>query len=296
MSVSSPAAFLRGPDGWQRAHFTFQNSRQGNTRLTKQFFQYPFHITRPVHLDSEWPELATLIMQSTSGGLYRDDRLSLSLKFNKNSCAHVTTQSSTKVHSMEEYGNAKFNISVLVDSGAHAELINDAMILFPESRLDTDLDILVDKDSSAIITDSALWHEPDKNLTYQGFSEPRFNSFKQTISIRKTDDLAPSVRECQWSGKESVVGVSTWSKYKVQGSIYAVAPSRDIEKIKDYCLQALDETSHIVGGISLLPNNLGVIGRFLGCDGDAMRLALKYQWRAARYAITGKRDGLKWTK
>ncbi len=49
----------------------------GRTFLKEQRTPYPFHTTRPHYLDADRPDLATLYLQSASGGLYRGDRLEL---------------------------------------------------------------------------------------------------------------------------------------------------------------------------------------------------------------------------
>ena len=49
----------------------------GRTILRRQHVGYPFHITRAFQLDRMRPDLATLYLQSTSGGLYAADRLAL---------------------------------------------------------------------------------------------------------------------------------------------------------------------------------------------------------------------------
>ena len=43
--------------------------RGGRSFVASQFVTYPFHLTRGFHLDVALPEVATLYMQSSSGGL-----------------------------------------------------------------------------------------------------------------------------------------------------------------------------------------------------------------------------------
>jgi urease accessory protein len=70
----------------------------GRTVLTRQRIPYPFHATRPFYLDQARPDLATLYLQSAAGGLYRGDRVALSITAEPQSAAHVTTQAATIVH------------------------------------------------------------------------------------------------------------------------------------------------------------------------------------------------------
>jgi hypothetical protein len=70
----------------------------GRTVLARQRVPYPFHATRTFYLDRARPEIATLYLQSASGGLYRGDSVALSIVADPHAAAHVTTQASTIVH------------------------------------------------------------------------------------------------------------------------------------------------------------------------------------------------------
>ncbi len=59
------------------AELAFARAGDGRTYLASQYFEYPFHVTRPFYLDDDWPELATLYLQSASVGVFKGDRLSL---------------------------------------------------------------------------------------------------------------------------------------------------------------------------------------------------------------------------
>lgn len=63
----------------------------GRTFLQHQRVPYPFHITRPHALDAKRPDIATLILQSASGGLYDGDQLTLNIVAGEGTLAHVTS-------------------------------------------------------------------------------------------------------------------------------------------------------------------------------------------------------------
>ena len=64
----------------------------GRTVLRRQHVGYPFHITRAFQLDRLRPDLATLYLQSASGGLYAADRLKLDLVVGAGAALNLTTQ------------------------------------------------------------------------------------------------------------------------------------------------------------------------------------------------------------
>ena len=72
-------------------HFAF---RGGRTVLAHQHVPYPFHVTRAFHLDRARPDLATLYLQSASGGLYRGDQLVLDIDVAPGVGPHAETSSS----------------------------------------------------------------------------------------------------------------------------------------------------------------------------------------------------------
>src|SRR4030081_4152773 len=76
----------------------------GRTVLRRQHVGYPFHVTRLFQLDRMRPDLATLYLQSASGGLYAADRLSLDLVVGAGSALNLTTQASTVVHDGRGHG------------------------------------------------------------------------------------------------------------------------------------------------------------------------------------------------
>ena len=68
------------------------------TYLGAQRTPHPFHITRPFHLSGDPEGMATLYLQSSSGGLYGDDALSLDVTAAAGTAVHLTTTASTVVH------------------------------------------------------------------------------------------------------------------------------------------------------------------------------------------------------
>jgi urease accessory protein len=70
----------------------------GCTFLARQSVPYPFHITLSHRLDAARLDIATLSLQSASGGLYRGDRLALSIEARPSACAHVTSQVAIVAH------------------------------------------------------------------------------------------------------------------------------------------------------------------------------------------------------
>ncbi len=61
----------------------------------------PYLAQRALHCDEALPDMAWLFMITTAGCVLQGDRLTLEVALGPGARAHVTTQSATKIHSMD---------------------------------------------------------------------------------------------------------------------------------------------------------------------------------------------------
>ena len=153
----SAAPVARSRQG--RLALAFARAPDGRTYLKQQFASYPFHICRPFHIDKGAARgMATLYLQSCSGGLYSDEKLATEIDLGEGAEAHVTTQASTIVHK-GTYGAAEQKARITVAPGAHLEYLPDPVILFPGARLKSSQKLVLADGASAILFDSFLAHD-----------------------------------------------------------------------------------------------------------------------------------------
>src|SRR6202167_3081718 len=113
------------PDAGRRAEVLLvAELAGGRTILRRQHVGYPFHITRAFQLDRMRPDLATLYLQSTSGGLYAADRLALDVTVGAGAALHLTTPASAVVHDGREQGS-QMRHSVTVRGSGFCAIISD---------------------------------------------------------------------------------------------------------------------------------------------------------------------------
>jgi urease accessory protein UreH len=105
----------------------FAVDAEGRTYLASRSTSYPHHLTRVFYLDRTEPQAATVYLQSLSGGLVRDDRVTLRISATGGAVAHVTTQAATKVHSMKR-GFALQHNSLSAVGQSHLEFLADPTI------------------------------------------------------------------------------------------------------------------------------------------------------------------------
>ncbi len=273
-----------------RAEFRFERRDGERTHLARNYAAYPFHVTRPLYFDAGWPELPTLVLQSASGGLFQGDRLSLEVSVGEGAAAHVTTQSATKVHSMER-GHARQVTRLEVEAGAHLELIADATILFPDCHVETTTTLALGEGASAIIADSFLWHDPKAG------GAPTFALM--AASVEASDDKGHLLVLDRYRIARPATDEATrafWLDYKAQGALYALAPKRDVGALVESLRAALQGIEGCYAAVSALPNDAGAYVRALASEGSVIRTDQERAGRAARGAITGRAAQVSWRK
>ena len=262
-----------------RLELGFAVGGDGTTRLQRQFASYPFHLCRPFRFAGDPPELATLYVQSCSGGIYDGDRLSLRIEVPRRAQLHVTTQAATIVRSMR--GAGAWQETVLeAEAGSLVEYLPDPLILFPQARLETSLRIRADRAARLITGEAFLLHDP------LGLGRP----FAHLVSLLNVEERASgrvlfrdrlAARGADWT--QRIPGV----KGDAAGTATLVILGPDAQGSIGALRSALDAVPGLWGGASLLPRGAGAVCRFLARDGRALRAGLDGVWRAARLHWTG---------
>ncbi len=273
-----------------RAEFRFERREGERTHMARNYAAYPYHVTRPLYFDAGWPELPTLLLQSASGGLFQGDRLSLEVSVGAGAAVQITTQSATKVHSMER-GHAAQTTRLEVEAGGHLELIADATILFPDCHVETTTNLTLGEGASAIIADSFLWHDPKAG------GAPNFALMAAAVEARDDKGRLLMLDRYRVARPESDEKTRVfWADHKAQGSLYAIAPSTDNAALIEALRAALVGVDDCYAAVSALPNGAGAYVRALASEGNTIRNIQERAWRAARLAITGRAAQISWRK
>lgn len=233
----------------------------GRTILTRQFVPYPFHVTRPFYLDSERPDLATLYLQSASGGLYRGDDLGLSMRVGTGAAAHITTQSATVVHDTAR-ASARQTVDIHVADGAVLAYTPDALVLFPNAGAHSEVTIHAAATARVLVTESVSWHDP------AGRERP-FDRLSQRISI--VDSLGRCVARDAGtlSGAAFLSAASPLGPYRATATALILAPADDLPPRT--LLSTAADAAGCLSGIGGLPGNAGLLVRLLAPNGGGLR-------------------------
>ncbi len=236
----------------------------GRTFLKEQRTPYPFHTTRPHYLDTDRPDLATLYLQSASGGLYRGDRLDLSIEAGPGALAHVTTQAATVVHASAEAGIA-LRTRIDVGAGAVLALTSDPYILFPRADLSTETRIVMAPGSSAILAEGFAVHDP------AGRDAP-FHALATSCLIEDAGGTRLVEDRGLIDGTAFFGAASPLHGYRAFGSVMILGPQALSLDPAD--AEAVLDGAGVLGGMTRLPNAVGWAIRLLATDGGALARGL----------------------
>lgn len=265
-----------------RAEVTFGREHEGPSFVRRQFASYPFHFCRAQHVADDPPEMATLYVQSLSGGIYEDERLSLTVTVEPGAQAHLTSQASTIVHS-SSIGHAETAVAIDAGEGAVIEYMPDPLILFPGARLSSAIAIRRHQTAVVICADAFLTHDPEGAGRPFGYLDSRLDVMDSDGRLLGRDRF---VLDGDGFGTRRVLRNGG---YAALATVTVVAPPALSARVVEAMRAALDGLADIYAGVSTLPNRCGAWSRILASDGASLRRATEAAWAAAREAITGER-------
>jgi urease accessory protein len=274
IAPGGPALAPRRVDA--RLHF---RAHRGRTHLSGQHTPHPFHITRPFHLPGEPAGMATLYLQSSSGGLYGDDHLRLDITAGAGAAAHVTTQASTIVHPARG-GETRQETRIESGPGALLEFCPDPLILFAGAALSATLTARVGEGARLILADAALTHDP------AGAGTP-FESFANTIRIEDGAGEPLLVDRQRVTGNEwrERTGARPCHGTVIAAGLAAEETARAEAALTESV--ARGDPGPLYAGVTAFAERGIVLARCLAADGATLSAALEAAWAAARTAITG---------
>lgn len=268
--------------------------RGGPTFIGSQLTPHPFHVTRPFYRPGDPAGMATLYLQSSSGGLYGDDQLGLRIVAEAGARAHVTSQASTMVPASHG-GRARLGTRLRVEAGATLEYVPDPLILFEGADAETTLDVSMAKDAIAIVADAVLLHNP-------GGGMPTSGSWMNTITLTVDGERLPRFVERQRLdlGDRLAFGLPRGDGSAARlcyGALYWVGPDTTAAAAAlsagfaalGRASRPRSEAGWLYWGVNALPAK-GIVGaRFLCGDGATLGSALEAAWSAARVATGAAR-------
>jgi urease accessory protein len=250
----------------------------GGTKLVHDYATVPFHISGTLGHDPH-PDAETVFLQSPTGGIAQGDRHDIDIVVEDDAIAHVSTQSSTKVQSMNgNYAGAETTLSV--GAGGHLDYVPEPTILHEDSRYLQELTLELDHDATAVLGDIVV---PGRLARGERFE---FERFLSTVSVSGPDGLLFEDATHLTPAEADPTAPGVLGEFTVYGTLFVVAPDRDIAGLSDTLHEAVAD-GEARAAATALPNDAGVAVRALGDRAETVQAALHAAWTEARETLVG---------
>ena len=274
-----------GKDGVLEA--TFAPGEDGRTRLVHDYARVPYHHTGTLDHDPH-EEMATLCVQTPTGGVAQGDRHRLGLTAREGARASVTGQGATKVHEMHS-NFAHLGVELTAGAGAYLEYVPDPTILNRGARCVQTVDVELAPSATAVVADVIV---PGGLSQHDPFGFDRFHSrVRANCDGRRllTDSiaLAPDERDPRRPGVFAECGVL--------GTLYVLSPSDDADALTDAIRDRLaggdvdrpTSADDVLADATTLADRAGVAVRALGHRAADVEATLERAWDATRRTLLG---------
>jgi urease accessory protein len=253
------------------------------TAVGRQFVSYPFHFTRPFNLDAAIPSLATVYQQSSSGGLYRADRLSCRYEVEAEAAAHITTQAATIVHDCHGQP-ARQDIDIALGERAFLAITPDPTVLFPGAALINKVTVNLKRGSVLLLADTFAIHDPHGQA--RSFDELDSDVLVRDQACRILVRDSFRLKGSALCGPTSPMGRwRVFSSFLLVGDLHCLPHSDE--------LVGLSRDLGAVTGVTPLAHDGGWGVRCLAADAIAARGVAERVFGAAVHAAFGSKPSLR---
>jgi len=288
---SLPAAAVGSPGKDGRLELRFAADDTGETNLVRDLARAPFHVSGTLGHDP-LPEAETVYVQSPTGGLAQGDRHAVDVEVGTGAVAHVSTQSSQKVLSMER-NYAAADVSLSVDAEGHLDYVPEPAILHEDSRFFQSLDLALAPTASAVVGDVVV---PGRLARGERFD---FERYLSRLVVRRDGDLLVDDATHLRPADADPAAAGVMGEFAVVGTLYVLFPAdaTEIDDLSDRLHGAVTaaapdtaadgDPDAVRAGATRLPNDAGCVVRALGHRAETVTAALRTAWDEARTDLLG---------
>lgn len=269
-----------GKRGYLRLGFSLREQR---SVLSEADHRVPFLVQRALYWDEMLPQMPCVFVISTSGCILQGDRLTMDIHVGPQSCGHITTQSATKIHGMENNYAAQEQ-TLTVEEGGYLEFMPDPVIPHSGSRFITDTRIILHPTAtllySEILMSGRKYHQPDRGFRFDVYSS-RIEAFRPDGSPLFCERYVLEPKS------QPLDAVGVMGPFDVTGTAILLTPQASHQPIMSRIPAVYNADQGIASGVSLLPNGCGLIFKALGRETHQVKTAIRVFWRTAREEILG---------
>jgi len=269
-----------GKTGFLRIGF---EQRGDLTILAELDRRAPYMAQRALYPDPAMPDQAWLFMITTSGCVLQGDRLALEVTLGPGARAHVTTQSATKIHSMDA-NYAVQTQSITLADGAYLEFLPEPLIPHRGARFLSETRMTIAPTATAlygeIVQPGRKHHHPDE----------AFGATLLSLAVeaeRPGGDVLFSEKLVVEPARRPVRQTGVMGSFDVLGNVVLLTPNDVAERVHARIEAEVDLTQGLAFGSCRLPNEAGLIFKALGRETAQVKAKVREFWAIAREEATG---------
>lgn len=281
--ADEPPQMASGAVG-KAGHLRMQFERRGGrTVLAGVDTRVPCLAQRALHCDEALPDMAWLFTITTTGTVLQGDRLELGIALGPDARAHVTTQSATKIHSMDA-NYAVQRTSIALAAGAYLEYLPDPLIPHRGARYASDTRIVVDAGASLlcseIVQSGRKHHHPEEAFGATLLSlATRAQRPDGTLLFEERLHVEPA--------RYAVRQTGVMDDYDVLANVVLCTPPAIAARVAARVAADVDRARGLAFGGCRLPNDAGIVYKVAGRETEPVRAMVRTFWQVAREEITG---------
>ena len=259
--------------------------RDGRTILADLESRAPCLAQRALHCDDALPDMAWLFMITTAGCVLQGDRLALEVSLGAGARAHLTTQSATKIHSMDA-NYAQQTQSFTLGDRAYLEFLPEPLIPHRLARYASDTRITIPPSASMlcseIVQPGRRHHHPDECFGATLLS-------LATLAVRPGGETLFSEKLLIEPLRNPMRQSGVMEGFEVFGNVILCTPADKAERIHARVGAEVDLEQGVAFGACRLPNDAGLVYKVLGRETAQVKARVRDFWEVARQEITGAR-------
>jgi urease accessory protein len=246
--------------------------------LAHLYRQAPLLAQQALYWDEHLPGLPCVYIIMTSGCVLQGDRLDVSIAVGPGATAHVTTQSATKIHRMDENFAAATQRLALADN-AYLELLPGPVIPHRHSRFITRTRATV-ADSATLLSAELL----QSGRKHHGAGEVfEFDLYSSTLTASRPDATPLFTEKLvaePWRRPVRQAGVM--GSFDVFANVTLITPRRHADRVFEQVIPGADADADCVAGASRLPNDAGLAYKVLGMETEPVKAKVRAFWDLVR--------------
>ncbi len=247
----------------------------------------PFNILRALYWDEALPNMPCVFMITTTGCVLQGDRLKLEVEMAPNTQAHITTQSMTKIHSMDANYASQIQEFKLQEN-SYLEYLPDPTIPHAHSRFIGHTKISIDPTATLLYGETLM-----SGRKYHGENGEMFkyDLYSSMLEAEGLDGKTKFIEKFIVKPYEmSLDHLGIMAKFDIYGNAIVLTPKSNAERIFERVESFFDLKKGLGCGISHLPNEAGLIYKVVGVNSSEVREYMQNFWLIVRQEVTGAKE------